>query len=303
MNGFEQALTTGIEGGTVILYPALGELISERAGVVNLGTEGAMLAGALAAFAAGSVSGSAWLGVLAGIFGGSLVGAAHAWLVVRRHANQLASGLVLWFLALGLTSVLGANFVSATVTPLPVIKVTLLGSIPWVGPILFQHDPLVYFSYVLVPLVGWAMYRTRIGLVLRATGERPEVVAVAGRRPELVRMGAVVLGSALAGIGGAQLSVGYVDNWFDDMTNGYGFIAVAVVLFAAWRPLLVLAGSYLFGVALAAAAVLQAHGIQVNQYLLDALPYFVTLLALVVLGRSGGARTPEGLSRALTNSS
>jgi simple sugar transport system permease protein len=303
MNGFEQALTTGIEGGTVILYPALGELISERAGVVNLGTEGAMLAGALAAFAAGSVSGSAWIGVLAGIFGGSLVGAAHAWLVVRRRADQLASGLVLWFLALGLTSVLGANFVSQTVTPLPVIKVTLLGSIPWVGPILFQHDPLVYISFALVPLIGWGLYRTRIGLVLRATGERPEVVAVAGRRPELIQMLAVTLGSALAGIGGAQLSVGYVDNWFDDMTNGYGFIAVAVVLFAAWRPSLVLAGSYLFGVALASAAVLQAHGIQVNQYLLDAMPYVVTLLALVALGRSGGSRAPEGLSRALTNSS
>jgi general nucleoside transport system permease protein len=303
MNGIEQALTTGIEGGTVILYPALGELISERAGVVNLGTEGAMLVGALSAFAAGSLSGSAWVGVLFGMVGGSLVGLSHAWLVVRCRADQLASGLVLWFLALGLTSVLGATYVSQTVTPLPVIKVTWLGSLPWVGPILFQHDPLVYASYLLVPTIGWVLYRTRIGLTLRATGERPEVVAVAGRRPEVVRIGAVVLGSALAGVGGAQLSVGYVDNWFDDMTNGYGFIAVAVVLFAAWRPLLVLGGSYLFGVALASAAVMQAHGIQVNQYLLDALPYVVTLVALVALGRSGGARTPEGLSRALTNSS
>jgi len=303
MNGIEQALTTGIEGGTVILYPALGELIGERAGVVNLGMEGCMLAGALCAFAAGASTGSAWIGVLAGFGGGSLVGIAHAWLVVKRRADQLASGLVLWFLALGLTSVLGATFVSRTVTPLPVIKVTGLGSIPWVGPILFQHDPLVYISYFLVPLVGWALYRTRIGLTLRATGERPEVVAVAGRRPEVIQMCAVVLGAAMAGVGGAQLSVGYVDNWFDDMTNGYGFIAVAVVLFAAWRPLLVMAGSYLFGVALATAAVLQAHGIEVNQYLLDALPYFVTLLALVVLGRSGGSRAPEGLTRALTNSS
>ena len=303
MNGFEQALTTGIEGGTIILYPALGELIGERAGVVNLGMEGCMLAGALSAFAVGAITGSAWLGVLAGIGGGAGVGLAHAWLVVKRHADQLASGLVLWFLALGLTSVLGANYVSQTVTPLPVINVTGLSAIPWIGPIFFEHDPLVYISYFLVPLIGWALYRTRIGLVLRATGERPEVVSVAGRRPELVQMGAVVLGAALAGIGGAQLSVGYVDNWFDDMTNGYGFIAVAVVLFAAWRPWLVMIGAYLFGVALAAAGVLQAHGIEVNQYVLDALPYFVTLVALVALGRSGGSRAPEGLTKALTNSS
>jgi general nucleoside transport system permease protein len=303
MNGFEQALTSGVEGGTVILYPALGELIGERAGIVNLGLEGCMLSGALAAYAVGSTTGSAWLGVVAGFFGGSIVGLTHSWLVVRRRADQLASGLVLWFLAIGITSVLGTVYVSQTVTPLPVVKITGLGSIPWLGPILFDHDPLVYLSYFLVPLVWWALYRTRVGLVLRATGERPEVVSVAGRRPELVQIAAVTFGAALAGVGGAQLSVGYVDSWFDDMTNGYGFIAVAVVLFAAWRPALVLAGSYLFGVALAAASVLQAHGVAVNQYLLDALPYLVTLIALVALGRSGGSRTPEGLARALTNTS
>jgi simple sugar transport system permease protein len=116
-------------------------------------------------------------------------------------------------------------------------------------------------------------------------------------------MAAVILGGALGGIGGAQLSVGYVDSWFDDMTNGYGFIAVAVVLFAVWRPLLVLAGSYLFGIALAAASVLQAHNVAINQYLLDALPYLVTLVALVAFARRSGSRTPEGLARALNNTS
>jgi simple sugar transport system permease protein len=302
MNGFEQALATGIEGGTVILYPALGELIGERAGVVNLGLEGCMLAGALSAYAAAVATGSAWIGVLVGFAGGSLVGMAHSWLVIRRQADQLASGLVLWFLAIGVTSVLGTSYVSQVVSPLPVVKVSGLGSIPWIGTILFDHDPLVYISYALVPLVWWTLFRTRVGLVLRATGERPEVVSVAGHRPQLIQASAVVLGAALAGVGGAQLSVGYVDNWFDDMTNGYGFIAVAVVLFAAWRPLRVLLGSYLFGVALAAAAVLQAHGVAVNQYLLDALPYLVTLIALVVLARGVGSRAPEGLSKALTNS-
>lgn len=301
MNGFEQTFATGVEGGTIILLPALGELIGERAGIVNLGTEGCMLAGALAAYATGAATGSAWLGVLVGFAAGGSVGLAHAYLVVKRRADQLASGLVLWFLAIGLTSVLGTSFVSQTVTPLPIWRIPGLGSIPWIGTIFFDHDPLVYLSYLLVPAVWWTLHRTRAGLALRATGERPEVVSVAGRRPDLVQIAAVTLGAAMAGIGGAQLSVGYVDSWFDDMTNGYGFIAVAVVLFAAWRPLLVLAGSYVFGVALAAASVLQAHGVSVNQYLLDSLPYLVTLVALVVFARGGRSRAPEGLARALTN--
>lgn len=301
MNGIEQALTSGVEGGTVILFPAIGELIGERAGIVNLGTEGCMLSGALAAYAVGSATGSAWLGVLGGLAAGAAIGFSHSWMVVKRKADQLASGLVLWFLAVGLTSVLGTSFVSQTVAPLPIVNVPLLSKIPWLGTIFFKHDPLVYISYALVAFVAWALVRTRAGLVLRASGERPEVVAVAGRRPDLVQILAVTLGGALGGIGGAQLSVGYVDNWFDNMTNGYGFIAVAVVLFAAWRPLGVLIGSYIFGVALAAASVLQAHNISVNQYLLDALPYLVTLVALVALARRGDARTPEGLARALNH--
>jgi general nucleoside transport system permease protein len=303
VNGFEQALASGVEGGTIILFPAVGELIGERAGIVNLGTEGCMLAGALAAYATGASTGSAWLGVVAGFFAGAAVGFVHSWLVVKQRADQLASGLVLWFLAIGLTSVLGTSFVASTVTPLRILKVPVLGSIPWVGTILFQHDALVYISFGLVAVVWWALYRTRIGLVLRATGERPEVVAVAGRRPDLVQIAAVTFGAALAGIGGAQLSVGYVDSWFDDMTNGYGFIAVAVVLFAAWRPYLVVIGSYAFGVALASASVLQAHGVAINQYLLDTLPYLVTLIALVVFARGGRSRAPEGLARALMNTS
>jgi ABC-type uncharacterized transport system permease subunit len=303
MNGIEQTLISGVEGGTIILFPALGELIGERAGIVNLGTEGCMLAGALAAYATAATTGSAWIGVLAGLAAGGAVGLVHSWLVVKRKADQLASGLVLWFLVIGLTSVLGTTFVSSFVTPLPIVRVPLLGSIPWIGNILFDHDPLVYLSYVLVGLVWWVLYRTRSGLVLRAAGERPEVVAVAGRRPDRVQMAAVIIGGALGGIGGAQLSVGYVDSWFDDMTNGYGFVAVAVVLFAVWRPLLVLAGSYLFGIALAAASVLQAHNVAINQYLLDALPYLVTLVALVAFARRSGSRTPEGLARALNNTS
>lgn len=301
-NGFEQALIGGVDAGTVILLPALGELISQRAGVINLGTEGALLAGALTAFAAGSSTGSVWTGVGAGVLAGSACGLLHGWLVVRRGADQLASGLVIWFLALGLTSIFGSDYVGQSVTPLPVERVPGLGSIPWLGPILFRHDLLVYLGFVLVPIIWFVLWRTRLGLLVRACGERPEVVATSGGHPKLVQMSSVIVGSALAGLGGAQLSVAYVGNWFDNMTNGYGFVAVAVVLFAAWRTARVLAGALLFGVALASASVLQAHGISVNQYLLDALPYLVTLVALVVLARTSKSDAPEALSRALSRS-
>jgi general nucleoside transport system permease protein len=302
MNGIEQTLIGGVEGGTAILLPALGELIGERAGVVNLGTEGCMLGGALAAFAAAAVTHSALLGVGAGFVVGAAFGGLHGWMTVRRRADQLASGLVVWFLALGLTSVFGTSYISRVVNPLPVLKIPGLGSIPWVGPILFDHDILVYAGYVLVAAIWLVFYRTRAGLILRATGERPEVVAAAGGHPQLVQLAAVAVGSGLAGVGGAQLSVGYVGNWFNDMTSGYGFVAVAVVLFAAWRPIRVLGGAYLFGIALAAASVLQAHGVAVNQYLLDALPYLITLIALVAFARRGSSEAPESLARALAQS-
>lgn len=299
MNGIEETMIGGIEGGTAILLPALGELIGERAGIINLGTEGCMLAGALSAFAADAVTGSVAVGVIAGLAAGAACGLLHAWLVVSRGADQLASGLVVWFLALGLTSVFGASYISATAPTLPVLAIPGLSSIPWAGPILFKHDILVYAGYVLVAVIWFVFYRTQLGLVLRATGERPEVVAAAGRRPALVQVSAVAIGAALAGVGGAQLSIGYVGNWFNDMTSGYGFVAVAVVLFATWRPLRVLGGAYLFGMALAATSVLQAHGVSVNQYLLDAAPYLITLIALITVGRRGSTSAPEALTRAL----
>ena len=299
MNGFEETMIGGIEGGTAILLPALGELIGERAGVINLGTEGCMLTGALSAFAAASVTGSVIIGILAGLAGGAVCGLLHAWLTVIRRADQLASGLVIWFLALGVTSVYGANYISATAPTLSIINIPGLSKIPWVGPILFEHDALVYAGYVLVAVIWFVFYRTQLGLVLRATGERPEVVAAAGRRPAVIQIAAVTIGAALSGLGGAQLSIGYVGNWFNDMTSGYGFVAVAVVLFATWKPVRVLGGAYLFGMALAATSVLQAHGVSVNQYLLDAAPYLITLIALVTVGRRGSSSAPEALSRAL----
>jgi len=301
VNGIEQTLIGGVEGGAAILIPALGELVGQRAGVVNLGVEGSMLAGALGAYAMAVATGNTWVGLIGGLAAGAVCGLLHSWLVVRQRADQLASGLVVWFLALGVTSVFGTGYVNDTVTPLPTLSIPLLGRMPFLGPVLFQHDILVYAGFVLVPAIWFVLHRTRLGLALRATGERPEVVAATGGHPALVQVVAVTFGAALGGLGGAQLSVGYVGNWFNDMTSGYGFVAVAVVLFAAWRPFRVLAGALLFGVALAAASVLQAHGVAVNQYLLDAMPYLITLLALITLARKGSSEAPEGLRRALAD--
>jgi simple sugar transport system permease protein len=302
MNAVEQALTFGVDSGTAILLPGLGELIGQRAGVINLGTEGCMLAGALSAFIVATNTGSAWAGVAAGLLAGAVCGLLHGWLTVRRGADQLASGLVIWFLALGITSVFGDNYNGQIATAaLGKHAIPGLSDIPWAGPILFDHNILVYVGYALVPITWAALWRTRVGLSVRAAGERPEVVATAGGRPQLIQISAVAVGAAIAGVGGAQLSLGLVNTWTNNMTSGYGFVAVAVVLFAAWRPSGVLAGSYLFGVALASASVLQAHGVGVNQYLLDALPYLITLVALVLLARRGAQQAPEALVRALTH--
>lgn len=300
MNIVEQVLSTAIPGSVALIYPALGELISERAGVINLGTEGAMLAGALGGIATTIGTGNIWLGLLVSLVAGAACGLVHATAVVVRGANQLASGLVVWFLVLGITSVLGASFNGQVVTPLANVPVPGLSAIPVIGSILFDQNLLVYLGYALVPGIWWFIHYTRSGLILRATGERPAVVFAGGHNPRRIRFLAVCVGSAIAGIGGAQLALGIVGNWSNGMTNGYGFVAVAVVIFARWNPFGVLLGSYLFGVALAVSSVVQAHGIAINQYLLDALPYCVTIIVLVVVSAFGRNNAPESQRDALS---
>jgi simple sugar transport system permease protein len=299
MNPLVEVLVGSAAIGTTLLFPAIGELIGERSGVINLGTEGGMLAGAAAGMGATIATGNIWIGILAGIAAGSVCGAVHVLAVVRWRANQLASGLVMWFLVLGVTSVLGARMNGQVVDTLTPIALPLISGIPVIGQALFEQNLLVYLGYVLVPAVWWFIYRTRAGLSLRSTGERPEVVVAAGHRPALIRFAAVSAGGALAGLGGVSLTLGSVGNWTNGMTNGYGFIAVAVVSFARWSPSGAMAGAYLFGFALAAQAVIQTHGIAVNQYLLDALPYLLTVIALVLISARGRSWGPESLRNAI----
>lgn len=288
-------LIGAVAGGTSILYAALGETISERAGVVNVGTEGSMLAGCLAAFATAVKTGNPWLGVLAGAAAGAALAAVHAWMVVYRRANQLATGLVVLFLAIGITDLYGTSYVSSEVHGFKNSTIPLLGHIPVVGPILFDHDPLVYLSYLAVPAIWWLLFRSRWGVLLRTAGEKPDSLVAYGFSPAAIRTTAVLAGGALAGVGGAQLSTAVSLSWAENMTVGRGFIAVALVIFAAWEPFKVMAGAYLFGATITLGSQLQVHGVKVNQFLLDALPYLVTIVVLVALARRRRNAAPEAL--------
>jgi simple sugar transport system permease protein len=292
-------LAGGVRGGTSILYAGLGETTSERAGVVNLGTEGCMLAGALTGFAVTFHTGNPWLGVLAAALAGAALAGVHALLVVGRGVNQFASGLTLFFLALGLTSLFGGRYVGTSINALDPVPIPVLSDIPWIGKILFSHDLLTYAAFVVAPLMWWLLFRTRAGLLLRTAGERSDVLTVHGYRVSTVRSVAVCIGGALSGIGGAHLSISYAQSWFENMIVGRGFIAVALVVFASWQPLRVMAGAYLFGAALALSPALQVRGVGINQFALDAVPFVVTLLALAVLGRRTLLAAPDELRRVL----
>jgi simple sugar transport system permease protein len=292
-------LIGAVAGGTSILYAALGETISERAGVVDVGMEGSMLAGCLAAFAATVKTGNPWFGVLAGAAAGGALAAVHAWMVVYRKANQLATGLVVLFLAIGITDLYGTSYVSSEIHGFHNVAIPGLSSIPVLGPVLFDHDPLVYLSYVVVPAVYWFLFRSRWGLLIRTAGEKPESLVAYGLSPARIRTAAVIAGGALGGIGGAQLSTAVALSWAENMTVGRGFIAVALVIFAAWEPFKVLAGAYLFGAAITLGSQLQVHGFKVNQFLLDALPYLVTIIVLVALARKRKNAAPEALGMSL----
>jgi ABC-type uncharacterized transport system permease subunit len=296
-------LSGAVRGGTSVMYAGLGETVSERAGVINLGTEGCMLVGALGGFALAYDTGNPWIGVLgAGLAGGALA-AVHALLCVTRKANQFASGLTLLFLALGLTSLFGADYVGKEIQALNPIAIPGLSAIPVLGPVLFTQDALTYLSYVTAPTLWWVLYRSRPGLLLRTAGERADVLTVHGYRTSTVRYAAVIAGGVLSGIGGAHLSISYAQSWFENMIVGRGFIAVALVIFASWQPLRVMAGAYLFGAALALSPALQARGLGINQFALDVLPFLVTLLVLAFLGRRTLLAAPEELRRVFDNTS
>ena len=298
----EAVLTGAVRGASAILFAALGETVSERAGVINLGTEGSMLVGALAAYATVAETGSLLLGVLAAGLAGMALAAIHAFVVVARGANQLATGIAVFFLALGITGLLGSNYVGKGIAGMDEWAIPGLSRIPGIGPVLFRQDPLTYAAILAAPLTWWILYRTRAGLKVRAAGERGEVLFAYGHSPRLVRGLAVSAGGLLAGLGGAQLSIAYSINWSENMVQGRGFVAVSLVIFAGWNPLGALAGSLLFGGALSLQLQLQASGVSISPFMLDATPYLATIAALVIFARRQLRAAPEGLTRVFDTS-
>jgi len=293
----EAVLTGAVRGGTSILFPVIGETISERAGVINLGTEGCMLAGAVTAYVVGIETGSVWLGALAGALAGGLLALVHAVMVLSRGANQIATGLVVTVLGTGLTALFGQDYVGQGVNAFAAVPVPGLSDLPFVGPILFDHDPLTYLSLVAAPTAWYVLFRTRTGLKLRSAGERPAVLEAYGMSPTLIRYLAVAVGGALAGLGGAQLSTAFTRNWSEGMTVGRGFVAVALVIFAAWNPMKAIGGAYLFSGAIALQLQLQARGWELSPYLLQAVPYVTVIVILAVLSRRRAHQGPESLSQ------
>jgi len=293
---FIQGLASGaIRSGTSILYAALGEVIVERAGMVNLGLEGCMLTGAAFGFIATAQTGNAYLGLLAAAIAGGLFNLLFGFLVVTRRASQLASGLVLLFFAFGLTALIGADYVSQRIDGLDQIRIPVLAGIPVVGPVLFEGDVLTFGIVPCSFAVWWALYRTRWGLWLRTVGESRRVAYATGLSPQWIQYQALFIGGMLGGLGGAHLSLSYARAWIEGMTAGRGFIAVALVIFASWRPQRIIVGALLFGGAIAFQLQLQARNAPVSPFLLDMLPYLLTLLALLWSGRKRRYQMPEGL--------
>ncbi|HWT61321.1 MAG TPA: ABC transporter permease [Ochrobactrum sp.] len=279
-------LLTIATAATPLLIAAIGELVVERSGVLNLGVEGMMLMGAVSGFAAAQFTGSAWIGMLAAIFVGSLFSGVFAFLTLTLVTNQVATGLALTILGVGASAMLGESFVGMPGVRLDAISIPYLSDIPYVGRFLFGQDPIFYISILLVIGVTWFLFRTRAGLQLRAIGDSHGSAHALGVHVIRTRYLAVLFGGACAGLAGAQLSLVYVPQWVENMSAGRGWIALALVVFASWRPWRVLIGAYLFGAVTIGQLHAQALGFGLPSQFLSALPYIATIVVLVIISRN-----------------
>lgn len=282
-------LAAAVQSGTPILYATLGEIFTERSGVINLGVEGIMLVGAFCAFVTAQSTGSPVLGFLAGGFSGAVLAALHGLVCLVFQGNQVVSGLALTILGTGLANYLGTPYVGQSAPGFDPWSLGFLSRIPLIGPVFFDHDILVYGSY-LIPLLLWLYLRfTRWGLGMRAVGEFPEAALAAGLKSIGYRWIGVLTGGWLMGFGGAYLSLAYTHLWTTGLTAGRGWIAVGLVIFAFWRPGRALLGAYLFGGVMAFQFRLQAMGTQIPSSLLLMLPYALTIAVLVFSSWKGRA--------------
>lgn len=288
MDAIALLIAATLSSGTVLAFAALGLLVNERAGIVNLGAEGLMLVAALAGFATAVHTGSDWLAFAAGIGAGALLAAAFGALVIWLNTNQYATGLALSLFGTGLSAFLGTGYVQEKLTERAHFQLPLLADIPFIGPALFRQHPMVYAAMALTAALAWFLYRSRAGLVLRAVGESPESAHALGYPVRRIRLAAVMAGGALCGLAGAYLSVVYTPLWVEGMVAGKGWIALALTTFATWRPARVLLGAYLFGGVTMLQFYLQGEGVQVSAQLLTMLPYLSTIVVLVLISRNAG---------------
>ena len=275
-----------LAAATPLIFAGLGELVAERTGVINLGVEGMMLVGAIAGFAAAAETGyGAAAGLPAGAVAGALTALIFAFFALSLAANQAACGLALTIFGVGLSAFIGQSYISYSLPGLKPIAIPFLSDIPLIGQILFKQDAVVYLSIVAYAGVAWTLTKTRLGLLLKAVGESPEAAHAIGYPVILIRFGAVAFGGAMAGIAGAYLSTVYTPLWVQNMSAGRGWIAVALVVFATWKPTRLLLGAYLFGFV----TILQFHaqglGIMLPVQFLAALPYVATIVVLVIISR------------------
>ena len=300
MDAIALLLAAMLNAGTVLAFAALGLLINERAGIVNLGSEGMMLVAALAGFATAVHTGNDALAFAAGALAGALLAAAFGVLVIWLNTNQYATGLALSLFGAGFSAFAGIRYTQEKLSERPHFEVPFLADVPLVGPALFRQHPMVYVAIALTIALAWFLYRSRAGLVLRAVGESPESAHALGYPVRRIRLAAVMAGGALCGISGAYISVVYTPLWVEGMIAGKGWIALALTTFATWRPARVLLGAYLFGGVTMLQFHLQGEGVQVSSQLLTMLPYLATIAVLVLISRNAAwirANMPASLGK------
>jgi simple sugar transport system permease protein len=286
METYALLLAATLNAGTVLAIAGLGLLINERAGVVNLGAEGLMLIAAIAGFATAVHTGSDILAFGAGAVAGGLMAAIFGWLVIWLNTNQVATGLALSLFGGGFSAFVGIRYVSEKLAARPHFQIPVLADLPFIGPALFRQHPMVYVAMALTVGLGWFLYRSRAGLVLRAIGESPESAHALGYPVRKIRLAAVVVGGALCGVSGAYISVIYTPLWIEGMVAGKGWIALALTTFATWRPTRLLLGAYLFGGVTMLQFHLQSQGVQIPSQFLTMLPYLATVVVLVLISRN-----------------
>jgi simple sugar transport system permease protein len=286
MDQFALLVAATLNSGTVLAFAALGLLVNERAGIVNLGAEGMMLVAAVAGFATAFHTGNDWLAFGAGALAGALLAAAFGVLVIWLNTNQYATGLALSLFGAGFSAFAGIRYAQEKLGEQHNFQIPGLADVPFLGPALFRQHPMVYLGVALTAAIAWFLYRSRAGLVLRAVGESPESAHALGYPVRKIRLAAVVVGGALCGIAGAYISVVYTHLWVEGMTAGKGWIALALTTFATWRPARVLLGAYLFGGVTMLQLQLQGEGVQISSQFLTMLPYLATILVLVLISRN-----------------